>query len=607
MARHYSPSELDLIFRSLSGGPLLYVPAPSSSRASGESGPAFQVRVTYSEFTRRDDAAQAYWTLLRALPVDGTVAILTGIINVLDGRRTDPALQQELEDQFASAALREHIRGAVRGGRARSSLFGHLSAVLAIYHVIAYGNSGLPNLADTPRNFEKIGELFLFANEFFDPSPAPQAPLSDMDLMLITVPTWDLLNRRNLAHTMARTYSVLTEALQSNGPEIANQQSRVFGSAPPTVNGLSVEDFRAIVFGIYSWTQNLLKTSPRLVFDRRDLLRNFPAGQPALDAFTAARARTVNEFRTMFGAVATFEEFESALRADRFLAGHLKHFRQFPCLRLDNDRFAILDLTFLAELLSQGVYWTIYDGLPSTKREAFRQLWGLAFERYACELLGHFYPPASQLLRTDVPFAGGKVDALLDFVNYVPIIEIKSSLLTEGAKRGGQRDLLLADIDKKFVRNELGKPKGVAQLAAACSAMRAGQLGVANPDAKIFPILVSDEVCAEAPGFNSYLNGKFNAEMPERQNIAPLTVVSIGELEELLPYTSGGRFDLPKLFSTRFTTEHELLPVSVHQSLYDLPDRGEALRNEFVEVRFSSIRDHVNTLFQAATGGSAGK
>ena len=33
-------------------------------------------------------------------------------------------------------------------------------------------------------------------------------------------------------------------------------------------------------------------------------------------------------------------------------------------------------------LLTQGVYWTIFDTLPTTNRQGFKELWGKAFVRY---------------------------------------------------------------------------------------------------------------------------------------------------------------------------------------------------------------------------------
>ena len=63
------------------------------------------------------------------------------------------------------------------------------------------------------------------------------------------------------------------------------------------------------------------------------------------------------------------------------------------------------------------------------------------------------------MLSSDVEYPDGQIDALLDFGSYILLIEIKSSLLTEPAKRSADKDSFLADFRRKFVENEKGKPK----------------------------------------------------------------------------------------------------------------------------------------------------
>ena len=607
MSRRYSESELTNLYRSLGGAPSLLVPAGLLHGAAAPLGPAFHVRVTYAEYSGRQDAAAAYWTLLNQTPPLNMVGILSSIINLLASQPVlNSDVQQELEACFASEALRKHIRDGVHQGRASSVLFNHLSALLAIAHVIGVGNQLSPAPPDTAQERHKTGELFLFANQFFDSDPLVKEPLDDEQMMLIFASTWDLLNRRDLAYTMTRMYEILSEAMKGTSPKIADLRKKLFGNTLPTVNGMSVEDFRAIIFALFAWAQSTVRTSPRLFFDQRTLLQNFPLAEPSLNNVVAARAKGLDELRAALGVATDTTGFESDLKSVRFLANRVNVFREFPMLRLDDNQFAILDLQFLAELLSQGVYWAIFKGLPGEKRGMFREMWGHAFERYTINLLEHFYPPPSGCLRAGILYAGGEVDALLDFGRYVVPMEIKSSLLTETAKRGGNLAALLADVDKKFVRDEYGDPKAVVQLASATKAIRRGLLNVTIPNSRIYPVLVTDEVCVEAPGFNSYLNAKFNAELTDNTNVAPLTVLSIGELEELLPYLQAGRFDLATLLSARFVADkeppHELKVhlFSVHQTLYDLPGRGDVLRNDFLLEHFKNIRRDVYQLFGPA-------
>src|SRR5436309_4693842 len=97
----------------------------------------------------------------------------------------------------------------------------------------------------------------------------------------------------------------------------------------------------------------------------------------------------------------------------RFLTSDLNTFREFPVVRLDEEQAAVIDLQFLVELLTLGVYYSIFNGLPTECREGFRQMWGRLLELYVVDLLRYFYPPASQILSADVAYEGGQVDALL--------------------------------------------------------------------------------------------------------------------------------------------------------------------------------------------------
>ena len=302
------------------------------------------------------------------------------------------------------------------------------------------------------------------------------------------------------------------------------------------------------------------------------------------------------------GFVSGYDGFLAQLRDRQFLRREMNVFRSFPLLLIDEQPVAILDLLFLSELLSQGVYWTIFDALPSTNRRRFKELWGKAFERYVGALFAHYYPPPSRILSMDIPYAGGQVDAMLDFGSLVILLEIKSSLLTESAKRSGVRDTLLADIERKYVRTEDGEAKGVLQLANACAAIRDGRLRTSYEQPRIYPVVLTDEVCAEAPGFNSYLNTKFFEVLSDQRGIKPLTVMSVGEVEEILPYIAAAQLTWEALFDRRFTPDGKgLLIHSVHQTLYDLSHTQgtPVLRNEFVLHRFENVYAHIKQVFQA--------
>jgi hypothetical protein len=220
----------------------------------------------------------------------------------------------------------------------------------------------------------------------------------------------------------------------------------------------------------------------------------------------------------------------------------------------------------------------------------FRELWGRLFELYAVDLLKQFYPPLAAILGADLEYAGGQVDALLDFGEVAVVFEIKSSLLTEPTKRSGSKPDFVADYERKFVRNAKGKPKARLQLAASCKAIEEGRIPTAmKPPARIYPVCLSDEPAVESFFFTTYSNGIFQKEVSAGSRIQPVTMMSINELEEILSYVSGNSFSWAELLD--FRLNRLTGAFSVHQAIYDLlrvkglpPSRNQAIRTSFDEV-----------------------
>jgi hypothetical protein len=262
---------------------------------------------------------------------------------------------------------------------------------------------------------------------------------------------------------------------------------------------------------------------------------------------------------------------------------------------MDSEQVLILDLQFVVELLTSGVYWSIHDNLPDNKRSVFKELWGRMFELYAVGLLRQFYPPMSGMLSLDVQYSGGQIDAFLDFGIAVIVMEIKSSLLTEPAKRGADKKAFVADFRRKFVENEKRRPKTIKQLAAACRAILSGEIETVrgNPLPVIYPVFISDEPMVEATFSNAYFNEWFQEEGINEQRVKPLTVMSVDELEQILPHVADNDFTWEELLQSRFN-EFGVYPHSVGQTIYDLllskglsSKQNQALKrksDEFAEI-----------------------
>ena len=368
------------------------------------------------------------------------------------------------------------------------------------------------------------------------------------------------------------------------------------------IDGIPLNQFASLTFGLFAYGSSQKGPMP-VLFNIKEIFAqtNFP--QPVLEKFLAARAQTLDEFRALFSndSVPTRASFSDELKQRAFLTESLNLFRRCPFLRLNSEQVLILDRQFVAELLTSGVYWSIYDGLPRGKRETFKELWGRIFELYTVNLLAQFYPPMAGILSLDIEYADGQIDALLDFGSYILLIEIKSSLLTEPAKRSADKDSFLTDFRRKFVQNEKGKPKVIKQLAAACRAIIAGKINTARRGESpiIYPIFVSDEPIVEATFMNAFFNEEFQREGIDDSRVNPLTVMSIDELVHLLPHVSDGDFTWEEILQSRFNV-YGVYPNSVGQAIYDLLlVKGlSSKQNPALKRKYDEFSEIMRTIFQ---------
>jgi len=113
---------------------------------------------------------------------------------------------------------------------------------------------------------------------------------------------------------------------------------------------------------------------------------NFP--QPILDKMLETRAPSLDAYRELLtkGKELDHAAFVADTTTRSFLTDDLNILRRYPLLKVDDDRVLILDLQLIAELLTQGVYFSIFNSLPSSKRDTFRDFWDICSRstRWTC-------------------------------------------------------------------------------------------------------------------------------------------------------------------------------------------------------------------------------
>jgi hypothetical protein len=600
MTKHYSDEELtDIYLKFIPEG--LWVPLWPQGRTA-KTGPAVRVFLRYSDVVpEANGLEERYWEALQRTPVipaNGILSIVNGILSSEGG--ADPETHRLFNGRLLPSDLLRRVTDYQPGGPASPVVFNRIGCLQLIRHLMMYGNQAI---SDAEQPMEALGELALLGNEFIQPDP-PQmtGEPTNLDLLLQTMSDWDIYNPSDLAYALTRTFIFLTKILPGQDA-VVRKLSLSSGIDPSQimVGDLALGDYIATVFGLYAYGRKMVIADPRsAIVNRPKVFEKVGFPLPLLSRFLDSRSLTISQFVDGLGGnVSTRESFAAEVRRRSFLTDSLNLFRQYPFLRLDEDQALILDLQFMVELLTLGVYWKIYDSLPTSKREPFRELWGRIFELYTVGLLREFYPPASGMMVPDARFPNGQIDALLDFGPEVFVFEMKASLLTEPAKRLRDRAEFVKDLNLKFVRNEQGKPKAVIQLVTSCKAIERGAIRTAARAVRIYPVLVGDERIMEAFCFNAYLNEIFQNELGPSPVVQPTTSMSVKELEEALTCISQGVFGWAELFGSRFN-DGEVGPFSVHQAIYDLMQkknvqiqRSQVIRKTFDEV-YSIISSKYN-------------
>lgn len=598
----YTAGELERIYSQLRPGALLIPIGQDAGQVPPNVGPRFMVYRLYSELDFEPESPEAaYWDALAQADVTNGIGEMSWINgNLSEARATELGLQLELSRRFVEPEILARMASRPLEGGALSVVFNRIGCLLTIRHLMLFGGTN-PQAWDA----YKVGRLALLANDFVQNTPAPQgSTASSLDVLLFMAPTWDIYNSRNLGHAMSRMFTILTEILPGEDATVKKLVSQL-GIVPDKIeiDGIPLYQFAALVFGLFAYARSPQADKVRVLFNPKEIFAQTSFPPNVLDSFLSARAKTLDEFRAILSKETKASEaaFADELKRRPFLIESLNYFRKFPFLRLDSERVVMLDVQFVVELLTSGVYWSIHDALPAAKRATFKELWGRMFELYVVDLLAQFYPPFCGMLSPDVNYPGGQVDAIIDFGGYVLVFEIKSSLLTEPAKRSADKDSFLADFRRKFIENERGRPKAIRQLSAACRAILSGEIRTAKTAEPpiIYPIFVSDEPALEATFMNTFCHEEFQKEGVNDTRVRPLTLMTIDELEQTLSYVEENDFSWDELLDSRFN-EFGVSPNSVGQAIYALIVlKGLAAKqNPALKRKYDEFGDRMREVFQ---------
>lgn len=561
----------------------------------------FIVVRAHSDVTGKPRSSAEFWEDLVSTQLPPAVLGLSAINILIErfGPRID--LEQALSEKFLNPSFRSYVGSDEPGPKPDYRLiFNRLGVLTALKGLIGVTKDAGDRESYNNHN---IGLLILRGNDFITTRKLRQSDtaVEELDLAVELLPTWELTNPRNIAYGLARTHLLIRRYLGGIDSIVAKLRDRIaLNPIELRYNGVSLEDFIAIIFGLYSHVLSM--DPPRLLqgfihcaVDTDTFLAPTGFPQEIFKTFLRNRSISLDGLRQEITCGKPWKRdhcidmIESDVFATDFLA-----FRKHPIIDLENGKHLIIDIQFVAELLFTGLFFEIFFSLELKKRENFLSLWGRLFELYLWELLEYFYPPQAQILRTDVNFDKGQIDALLDFGTYVVVLEFKFFLLRHDVKFSRNRDRFTEELRLKLVENERSEPKALRQLAQAVQAIRTRDVETALDQEKpVYPVVIVYEPSLESFGINSFLNNEFQKILLTGGGdayVKPLTVMSVQDLETLLPQTSAGHLSWQEVLEARFAGTR-VRATSVHQALYDIMKARsqEFERNSYLLQNFDEI------------------
>lgn len=472
------------------------------------------------------------------------------------------------EGKFISDSIRNKAKRFRKAMREEGIIFTRAGALLNLKVLLAMEQ---PTMAYKET---AIGAIALHANDYVESVDTSGLAKDVLPAIAEFAPMWELQNIRDPSQLLVRSYYLYTLLQQDERMQALFKRP----IAEVTLGGLRFPQYFTLLFGIYTNARNgiLAAPKPTSIINASDIATKAHLTVEQFSQFAAAKALTLDEARTTVGPVDR-DTFHSRVATSVWTSNQLT-FRRRPLLRLPKGDFLVLDLQFLFESASAGLTWTLMDEhLTKAESKLFLDYWGGIFETYVQELLGHYYPVQVPIGKTYAP--DGQIDGLLVIGDDLVVFEVKAGFVPDEKKGSRDQQTVDAALRKKYVMDDAGRRVGVRQLAATSSALLDGNVPNVTVKGRIYPVLVGEDPILQTPGVNIYLNDIFREEVTT-DRIAPVTVMLVDELEQLLPHIRAADITWQNLLTKRFVGMR-MVGEPVHTTLIDLAiDRGFRRRPE---------------------------
>lgn len=388
------------------------------------------------------------------------------------------------------------------------------------------------------------------------------------------------------------------------------------------LKGLDLERYLWMIFGVHRVYDDLAENPDTFI----DNPGHHNIGKATVFSKMNLSAEEIDAFFKL--TTTTFEELTEQIRESAANQSGIKFRNDFTIFRnrplvytkAEKDAAACIDFGFLSEKVSLSLYHMILNTLEGQpdRTDFLRRYWGDVFEIYVNERLRDVFPFKTKRFfsspmfdvpkRSDQAFDGALIEG-----DTLIVMEHKGKYLTLDAKYTGDRDLLkrqfnekyglaaqqLAESLEKVFNGDISKRLTFSDRDSNGEILNQFGLDRIKKISRIYPIVVVQDFSLQL-GFASWnLRDIFSEEIGKRNIdqslIKPLTVLTIEDLEAILPYLK----EVP-LRNILDCYARELEPLKTLEHIFKgyARRRGVRLRgNKWIEMRLREIIDSMKAIF----------
>ena len=553
------------------------------------------------------DSIEDLTKILSTLDSEKILIILAGINCVIQHSENLSVTNAAFQQAFCSRYLRDQIDIENLTG---NFIFGRQPTLCLLAEVACLFNMHLESDMSQTDVRNKLARSYLIANELgaaekssslanLEVDEENEKAALKRDVLVDFIPLWEYrmhpLSSRSNGEFLVRTYELLCRLERANSNIDVND---LFYQA----TGLTLRNYYHLIALIV--LKYLTLSLEKVLEGKESLFIDFkgsPDLKPLYDKLLPYACISVNTL------AAKTEKSPS-------LTNEFRLWRQYPLVRLSEDRIICVDIGFLLDKLQTGVFWIIRNQLEKCKRgdgQKIISLWGDVFEDYAASIVKRGINSQKPYLERCIfnpKYIGKGVNECTDIAvcsdDTLILLECKAPLLSAGARFRGDFNKLRRELQTKLIETETSggkkKYKGVGQLWHAIQTLghtnKKERKEVEGIDIskvkKIYPVLVLSDRIFGVPCMNWFLNSEFQRfvkrnDLKKHLEIMPLTVLTVEHLEELEPW----------LNDTPFYTHLDNWLEQFNQNdvrgfgdyTYSLHEHTPR-RNQFMDQRFEEIK-----------------